>query len=202
MDSKFLNWLLGIRNEVLNRYMIAITHLGTGGAIWLFTVYILFYLGFRIESINVILALIFNGIVCNLLLKNILKRKRPSWITKVELLIKDPTDFSFPSGHASSSFAATLTIYFYFRGMGIFFLVIAALIALLKDLSLRSLSQRRNHRGNYWNIYRPCYKKLLRQIFIRLYASKSTASYLDLFLRSEKKPVIKLAHSLSKIPYS
>ena len=138
MDSKFLNWLLGIRNEVLNRYMIAITHLGTGGAIWLFTVYILFYLGFRIESINVILALIFNGIVCNLLLKNILKRKRPSWITKVELLIKDPTDFSFPSGHtyasfasghASSSFAAAVTIYFYFRGMGIFFLVIAALIA-------------------------------------------------------------------------
>ncbi|WP_085875402.1 phosphatase PAP2 family protein [Peptoniphilus vaginalis] len=129
MDSKFLNWLLGIRNEVLNRYMIAITHLGTGGAIWLFTVYILFYLGFRIESINVILALIFNGIVCNLLLKNILKRKRPSWITKVELLIKDPTDFSFPSGHASSSFAAALTIYFYFRGMGIFFLVIATLIA-------------------------------------------------------------------------
>lgn len=130
MDKKFLNWLLGIRNDTLNRYMIAITHLGTGGAIWLFTTFILFYLGFRVESINIALALIFNGIVCNLLLKNILKRKRPSWISKVELLIKNPTDFSFPSGHASSSFAAALTIYFYFKGMGIFFLFIATLIAL------------------------------------------------------------------------
>ena len=131
MDKKFLNWLLGIRTDTLNRYMIAITHLGTGGAIWLFTTFILFYLGFRIESINIALALIFNGIICNLLLKNILKRKRPSWISKVELLIKNPTDFSFPSGHASSSFAAALTIYFYFKGMGIFFLVVAILIAIV-----------------------------------------------------------------------
>lgn len=130
MNKKFLDWLLSIRTETLNRYMIAITHLGTGGAIWLFTTFILFYLGFRVESINIALALIFNGIVCNLLLKNILKRKRPSWISKVELLIKNPTDFSFPSGHASSSFAAALTIYFYFRGMGIFFLVVATLISL------------------------------------------------------------------------
>ena len=111
MDKKFLEWLLSIRTETLNRYMIAITHLGTGGAIWLFTTFILFYLGFRIESVNIALALIFNGIVCNLLLKNILKRKRPS-------------------GHASSSFAAALTIYFYFKGMGIFFIAVATLIAL------------------------------------------------------------------------
>lgn len=130
MDKKFLDWLLSIRTNTLNRYMIAITHLGTGGAIWLFTIFILFYLGFRIEGINIALALFFNGIVCNLLLKNILKRKRPSWISKVELLIKNPTDFSFPSGHASSSFAAALTIYFYFRGMGIFFLVVATLISI------------------------------------------------------------------------
>ena len=130
MDKKFLEWLLSIRTETLHLHMIAITHLGTGGAIWLFTTFILFYLGFRIESVNIALALIFNGIVCNLLLKNILKRKRPSWISKVELLIKNPTDFSFPSGHASSSFAAALTIYFYFKGMGIFFLLVATLIAL------------------------------------------------------------------------
>ena len=45
-------------------------------------------------------------------------------------MIKNPTDFSFPSGHASSSFAAALTIYFYFKGMGIFFLVVAILIAI------------------------------------------------------------------------
>ena len=158
MDSKFLNWLLGIRNDSLNRYMIAITHLGTGGAIWLFTVYILFYLGFRVESINVILALIFNGIVCNLFLKNILKRKRPSWISKVELLIKDPTDFSFPSGHSSSSFAAALLL----QGDGDFLSCDSSPNCLLKDLSLRPLSQRRNHWSNHWNNHSPSYKKLLR----------------------------------------
>ena len=129
MDNKLLQFLLRIRNKRLNSYMIAITHLGTGGAIWLITTFILFYLGYRISSVNIILSLIFNGIVCNLILKNLLKRKRPSWISKVELLIKNPKDFSFPSGHASSSFAAALTISFYFKGMGIIFLIIAALIA-------------------------------------------------------------------------
>lgn len=130
MDKRLLDWLIQIRTDTLNRYMIVITHLGTGGALWVFTAFILFYLGFRVESINIVLALMFNGIICNLLLKNILKRKRPSWINKVELLIKNPTDFSFPSGHASSSFAAAVTVLYYFQGMGVVFIVVAFLIAI------------------------------------------------------------------------
>lgn len=129
MDDRFLKFLLGIRSKRLNSYMIAITHLGTGGAIWFITTFILYYLGYRIEAVNIFLALLINAVVCNLLLKNILKRDRPSWINKVELLIKNPKDFSFPSGHASSSFAAAITISYYFKGMGIFFIIIAALIA-------------------------------------------------------------------------
>lgn len=129
MDDRFLKFLLSIRSKRLNSYMIAITHLGTGGAIWFITTFILYYLGYRIEAVNIFLALLINAIICNLLLKNILKRDRPSWINKVELLIKNPKDFSFPSGHASSSFAAAVTISYYFKGMGIFFIIIAALIA-------------------------------------------------------------------------
>lgn len=129
MEKKFLTFLLNIRTKRLNSYMVAITHLGTGGAIWLITTFVLYYLGYRVYAINIFLTLIVNAILCNLILKNLLKRDRPSWINRVELLIKNPKDFSFPSGHASSSFAAAVTISFYFKGLGVFFLVIAFLIA-------------------------------------------------------------------------
>lgn len=128
MDKKFLQWLIKIRNERLNKIMVFITHLGTGAFIWILTSFILYIIGQRTLACNVIFALIINGIICNLILKPLLKRKRPSWIEKVELLIKNPTDFSFPSGHAASSFAAAITIFLYFKTLGILFLCLATLI--------------------------------------------------------------------------
>ena len=128
MDKKFVLWISKLRTKRLNSLMIFITHLGTGAFVWLLMSFIFYFTGKKELSMNIIFALFINGIVCNLTLKPILRRKRPSWIDKGELLIKNPTDFSFPSGHTTSSFAAATTIFLYFKGIGIFFLFLAFLI--------------------------------------------------------------------------
>lgn len=129
MDQKFLNWLLKLRNKPMNHIMIFITHLGTGAFIWLLFSLIFFIKGQKILTYRILLALVVNALVCNLTLKPLLKRRRPSWIDKIELLIKNPTDFSFPSGHASSSFAAATTIFSQNQSFGTFCLILAGLIA-------------------------------------------------------------------------
>lgn len=43
-------------------------------------------------------------LVGNVCLKNLIARPRPCWLdSSVRLLIADPTDYSFPSGHTLSS---------------------------------------------------------------------------------------------------
>lgn len=56
---------------------------------------------------------ILDGILCNLLLKNLVRRIRPCDINDaVRLLIPYPSDYSFPSGHTAVSFAAASALYF------------------------------------------------------------------------------------------
>ena len=58
-------------------------------------------------------ALILDGIFCNLLLKNLVRRIRPCDINDaIRLLIPYPSDYSFPSGHTAVSFAAASALYF------------------------------------------------------------------------------------------
>ena len=49
--------------------------------------------------------------------------------TAIQLLIASPTDFSFPSGHTMSSFAAASVIFHANTNMGIMAFVFASLIA-------------------------------------------------------------------------
>ena len=57
-------------------------------------------------------------------------RERPCWIDPaVQLLIENPGDFSFPSGHTMASFEAAVSILLYNRRWGAAALVLAALIA-------------------------------------------------------------------------
>ena len=77
------------------------------------------------------LALLLSLIMCNGIMKNLVARPRPCWVdTSVHLLIKNPTDYSFPSGHTSASFAAAVAIFMYHKKIGIVALIIAANIAI------------------------------------------------------------------------
>lgn len=57
----------------------------------------------------VALSLLGSLIINNLILKNLVARMRPYEIINGLIpLIRKPTDYSFPSGHTASSFAAVL----------------------------------------------------------------------------------------------
>ena len=66
----------------------------------------------------------------NLTIKNIVKRHRPFKHKHYKILIKQPRDYSFPSGHTLSSFAAATVIVLTNPLCGFFALVYAAFVAL------------------------------------------------------------------------
>jgi len=58
-------------------------------------------------------------------------RARPCWIeSEIELLVKIPKDYSFPSGHSNASFAVATSIFMRNKKLGIPAIILAAAIAL------------------------------------------------------------------------
>ena len=93
--------------------MPAITHLGDKGYIWIALGIVILFLckEERATGAQVLLALVFSLILCNLVLKNAVDRIRPCDLKPVaDLLIHRPGDPSFPSGHTSASFAAAVVL--------------------------------------------------------------------------------------------
>ena len=72
------------------------------------------------------LLMLFSLLVGNVTLKPLVARPRPCWRNSlVNLLIQNPKDYSFPSGHALSSFAAAMAIFMNHRKMGVAALLFA-----------------------------------------------------------------------------
>lgn len=121
-----------LRSDLLTPFMKVITFLGNGGWFWvLCAVVLLVFSRTRKTGYAAVLSLIFGVIVTNLFLKNIVARPRP--FTEIEgliPLIKKPTDFSFPSGHTTASFAVALVMLRMLpKKYGIPAVVLAALVA-------------------------------------------------------------------------
>lgn len=109
MDDKILVNVKKLQRQRLNKFMIIITKLGNNGMIW-FTIAIPFLLNkeYRNIGVKMILALLLSGFVGEILIKHIVARVRPTkFLLQEEMLIKEPITYSFPSGHTSSSFAAS-----------------------------------------------------------------------------------------------
>ncbi len=108
-----------------------VSYLGNSGQIWILVgIIMLFFKKYRKSGLTVLLALLLCLIFGNGILKNLITRQRPCWIDEsVKLLISTPTDYSFPSGHTFSSFAASLSIFMYHKKLGISAFVLAILIA-------------------------------------------------------------------------
>ena len=88
---------------------------------------ILFYV---IGIFGTLLALLFSLLIGNLTLKPLVQRPRPSWRhPEVALLIRNPLDYSFPSGHAMSSFAAAVSVFLWNRKWGCVLLAFATVMA-------------------------------------------------------------------------
>lgn len=130
-DATVLDWFLSIQSPVLTPLMKVVTYLGEGGAIWiLLGVILLFRKDTRKAGLGILLALLFSLLVVNVFLKDFVARPRPCWRNPmVDMLIAIPSDYSFPSGHSSSSFAAATVIFLWNRKWGVWALLGAALMA-------------------------------------------------------------------------
>ena len=121
-----------LRTDMLTPFMKIVTFLGNGGWFWILCAVILLAVPkTRKTGYAAVLSLIFGVIVTNLLLKNIVARPRPfAEIGALIPLIAKPTDFSFPSGHTTASFAVALVMLRMLpKKIGIPAVVLAALVA-------------------------------------------------------------------------
>lgn len=132
MDGNILLWIQEhLRGDVLTPVMQFLTHLGDTAFIWIGMAAVFFlYRRTRGTGIQVLGALLLSLVVNNMILKNLVARVRPYEAVEglIRIIEKQP-DWSFPSGHASSSFAAATVIWLNHRKTGWPALVLAGLIA-------------------------------------------------------------------------
>lgn len=119
-----------LRSEFMDNLMVFLSHIGEGGLIWfLIAIPMLFFKKTRVCAVVMILSMGVTLLLGEFLIKNLVGRVRPCNInTEIEMLIKRPSSFSFPSGHTSSSFAAATTIFQWNKKYGVIALVLAVLI--------------------------------------------------------------------------
>ena len=131
MEFEILYAINNLHNPILDKIMIAITSLGNAGLLWIgIAVFLLFIKKTRKCGILMLISLVSGLILGNALLKNLIGRERPCWIDpNIPLLIPNPHDYSFPSGHTLASFEAAVMIFLHNKKWGTISLVFAVLIA-------------------------------------------------------------------------
>ena len=113
MDSSILLWIQGsVRNGFLTPIMNVITHLGDKGILWIvITLALLAFRKTRRIGICCAISMVVGLVVTNLIIKNWAARVRPYEVIEgLECLVGAQKDFSFPSGHATNSFACACVL--------------------------------------------------------------------------------------------
>ncbi len=109
-------WILSLIQDILGCEFLdflipKITMLGNSGIIWIVTgIVLLCTKKYRRGGVFLLVGLLLGLIFGNVILKNVIARPRPCWIYDVPMLIPNPTDFSFPSGHTLSSFISAFVL--------------------------------------------------------------------------------------------
>lgn len=134
LDSQILLWIQqNLRSNMATVFWEFMTDLGNMGLLWiLVAVGLLLRRRTRSIGFTAALAIVMNTVISNGILKLWVARPRP-FVTYADIipLITPPVDFSFPSGHTSSSFAVAFVLFALLpRRWGVGALVAAALISL------------------------------------------------------------------------
>lgn len=113
IELHILDMIQKMRTPLLDSFMSNITKLGNAGIIWiLLTVILLAIPKTRKTGIVLAAALIADLILCNVILKPLVARIRPFDVnTAIQLIVKRPHDYSFPSGHTAASVTAVVALY-------------------------------------------------------------------------------------------
>ena len=119
-------------NPFLDAVMPRITELGSGGAVWLFALFLLAIFGKgegrKIAFLGTI-ALVFSWLISDEILKGLFARPRPFLhFSDTILLVAGPKQYSFPSGHATTAFAPATAIWLKNHKLGVPVLVLAVII--------------------------------------------------------------------------
>lgn len=115
----------------MDKLMVTITCTGNLGMIWILMALVLLASDSRRQyGYQMLIALLLCITIGNLIIKNIARRNRPFFHKNYKLLIKQPWDYSFPSGHTLSSFAAATVLTYLNENVGVIAIVYACLIAL------------------------------------------------------------------------
>lgn len=132
IDMAILNWIQAhLTGGFLTQVLRVVTYFGEFGAGWILIALILLCRKkTRRAGLTMGAALLLGLVFGELLLKNLIQRPRPFMLRpEVSLLIFEPFGYSFPSGHATSSFAAAVSLFFFNRRLGAAALTLAVLIA-------------------------------------------------------------------------
>lgn len=123
-------------NAFFNHLMKFITLLGDGGIVWIaLAVVLLFFKKTRFCGLTVIISLAIGYVLNDFVLKLIFSRPRPFSVHPEfvdfleEMKLELPGGFSFPSGHAFSSFNCAVVMLLFHKRIGIFAIILAALIS-------------------------------------------------------------------------
>lgn len=115
----------------LDTFFSLITKLGDGGIFWIILAVVLLFLKrTRKAGVAMAVALILGLCVTNLGIKPLVARIRPYIVDpSIVLIIPPESEFSFPSGHTSTSFECAFVLFHYHKKWGIAAIVLAAVIA-------------------------------------------------------------------------
>jgi undecaprenyl-diphosphatase len=132
--TKNIYWLLP-RNILMNNIFIGLSFIGNYVLIWFIFLGILLVFTKKINRKNILIAffltLFFSAVISNYVLKYSFHRTRPLNNMRIAQTLDEkiegfdcPDDYSFPSGHATTSFAsATILAYFDKKRKYLFFTV-------------------------------------------------------------------------------
>lgn len=130
-DDKMLLRLAQKRTPLLNKIMIIITTFGNNGYVWFaISLPMLLMNRMRLTGFTMLFAMMVAWLMSEITIKNIVRRVRPCKKDfEKYLLIKDPPQYSFPSGHSATSFAVSTAMFFTCQYLFIPTLILAFLIA-------------------------------------------------------------------------
>lgn len=132
IDWNILHWIQNVmQSEFMDFLMPKLTILGDAGILWiLIAVVMLFSKKYRKNGLLMGIGLLTGVLIGNVLLKNLVARDRPCWIeSEFQLLLKNPDDYSFPSGHTLASAIAATMLTMTNRKFGFVAIPLAVIIA-------------------------------------------------------------------------
>jgi len=126
---KYLQTLTG--NPLIDGFMVFMSKCGDNGILWIMiSLLLLTSKKYRKAGIMALAALVLSTLIGELILKHFFERQRPFVDHEIfKALVETTSVYSFPSGHAASSFAVAGSLAWFFKKISPLLLAVAALIS-------------------------------------------------------------------------